>query len=88
MSDLFYTSLHEHVQMTNEEWEYCKTQFHPRRMPKRQFFLQEGEVCRHVAFVERGSLCSYSLDSKGNQHVIRFAFDGCQDCFLSHVNGQ
>ncbi|MEX0856704.1 MAG: Crp/Fnr family transcriptional regulator [Balneolaceae bacterium] len=45
-------------------------------MLKRQFLLQEGDVCRELAFVEKGALYSYSVDSKGNQHVIRFAFDG------------
>ncbi|NIT52843.1 MAG: Crp/Fnr family transcriptional regulator, partial [candidate division Zixibacteria bacterium] len=43
---------------------------------KRQFLLQEGDVCRDLAFVEKGSLYSYKVDSKGNQHVIRFAFEG------------
>nr|WP_249066658.1 Crp/Fnr family transcriptional regulator [Halalkalibaculum roseum] len=45
-------------------------------MLKRQFLLQEGDVCRDLAFVESGALCSYSVDSKGNQHVQRFAFEG------------
>lgn len=76
MSELLYKSLHEHVRFTDEEWRHCKSSFRPKRMLKRQFFLQEGNVCRDVAFVEKGALCSYSLDAKGNQHVIRFAFDG------------
>ncbi len=29
-----------------------------------------------MAFVEKGALYSYTVDSKGNQHVIRFAFEG------------
>jgi CRP-like cAMP-binding protein len=45
-------------------------------MLKRQFLLQEGDVCRELAFVEKGALYSYTVDSKGNQHVIRFAFEG------------
>ncbi|MDR8390044.1 Crp/Fnr family transcriptional regulator [Aliifodinibius sp. S!AR15-10] len=45
-------------------------------MLKRQFLLQEGDVCRDLTFVEKGALYSYTVDSKGNQHVIRFAFEG------------
>ncbi len=45
-------------------------------MLKRQFLLQQGDVCRQLAFVEKGALYSYSVDSKGNQHVLRFAFEG------------
>ncbi len=69
-------SIHEHVELTDEEWEMCKKSFRPKRMLKRQFLLQEGDVCRDLAFVEKGALYSYNVDSKGNQHVIRFAFEG------------
>lgn len=69
-------SIEEHVSLTGEEWELCKNRFRPRRMLKRQFLLQEGDICRELAFVEKGALCSYSVDSKGNQHVLRFAFEG------------
>ncbi|MEX0609648.1 MAG: Crp/Fnr family transcriptional regulator [Balneolaceae bacterium] len=76
MFEQLYKSFHQHVSLTNEEWELCKNNFRPKRMLKRQFLLQEGDVCRELAFVEKGALYSYSVDSKGNQHVIRFAFDG------------
>lgn len=69
-------SLEVHVSLKDEEWELCKNSFRPKRMLKRQFLLQEGDVCRELAFVEKGALYSYSVDSKGNQHVIRFAFEG------------
>ncbi|MAO66416.1 MAG: cyclic nucleotide-binding protein [Balneola sp.] len=69
-------SLEEHVSLTNDEWELCKNSFRPKRMLKRQFLLQEGDICRELAFIEKGALYSYTVDSSGNKHVIRFAFDG------------
>lgn len=69
-------SFQEHVSLSDEEWELCKNNFRPKRMLKRQFLLQEGDVCRELTFVEKGALYSYTVDSKGNQHVIRFAFEG------------
>ncbi|SMO44011.1 Crp/Fnr family transcriptional regulator [Fodinibius sediminis] len=76
MFDQLYKSIHDHVALSDDEWERCKNNFRPKRMLKRQFLLQEGDVCRELAFVEKGALCSYSVDSKGSQHVLRFAFDG------------
>ena len=38
--------------------------------------LQEGDVCNRLAFVEKGALYTYSVDEKGAQHVIQFAFEG------------
>lgn len=76
MYQVLKESFQEHVSLTDEEWEMCKNNFRPKRMLKRQFLLQEGDVCRELAFVEKGALYSYTVDSKGNQHVIRFAFEG------------
>lgn len=76
MYEQLYDSIHEIVSLTDEEWEMCKNNFRPKRMLKRQFLLQEGDVCRELAFVEKGSLYSYTVDSSGNKHVIRFAFAG------------
>ncbi len=71
-----FESIHEIVSLTDDEWELCKNSFRPKRMLKRQFLLQEGDVCRDLAFVETGALYSYTVDSDGNKHVIRFAFEG------------
>lgn len=76
MYEQLFDSIHEIVSLTDEEWEACKNNFRPKRMLKRQFLLQEGDVCRELAFVEKGALYSYTVDSSGNKHVIRFAFDG------------
>ncbi len=69
-------SIEERVSLSDEEWELCKNNFRPKRMLKRQFLLQEGDICRQITFVENGSLCSYSVDSKGDRHVLRFASAG------------
>lgn len=76
MYELLKKSIEEHVSLSNEEWELCKNSFRPKRMLKRQFLLQEGDVCKDLAFVEKGALHSYTVDSSGNKHVIHFAFDG------------
>lgn len=76
MFEQLYESIEEHVSLTDEEWELCKNNFRPKRMLKRQFLLQEGDVCRELAFVEKGALFSFSIDANGDRNVIRFAFDG------------
>ena len=76
MFDQLHKSIQEHVSLSEEEWELCKNNFRPKRMLKRQFLLQEGDVCRELTFVEKGSLYSHSVDSKGDRNVLRFAFDG------------
>lgn len=47
--------------------------FKPRLYRKRQYVLQEGDVCNHFNFVVRGCLRLYKVDDKGNTHIINFA---------------
>jgi CRP-like cAMP-binding protein len=47
-----------------------------KKLRKRQYFLQEGEVCKSVAFVSKGVLRSYFVDEKSNEHIIQFAPEG------------
>ena len=76
MFDQLIKSIQEKVPVTKEELELCKHYFTPKKLRKKQFLLQEGDVCNRMAFVEKGALCSYSTDAKGTQRVIQFAFEG------------
>lgn len=76
MFELLLQKFDEKVQLTPEEKELCKTFFLPKKLRKRQYLLQEGDPCRYIAFVEKGMLRSYSIDEKGLEHIIQFAFEG------------
>lgn len=46
--------------------------FKPRLYRKRQYVLQEGDICVKFNFVVRGCLRMYKIDEKGNTHIIQF----------------
>jgi CRP-like cAMP-binding protein len=46
-----------------------------RKLRKRQFLLQEGDICRHENFVLKGCLRTYETDEKGQEHVILFSVE-------------
>jgi CRP-like cAMP-binding protein len=76
MFELLFQKFDEKVQLTPEEKELCKNFFQPKKLRRRQYLLQEGDPCRYLAFVEKGMLRSYSIDEKGSEHIIQFAFEG------------
>ncbi|HLR90543.1 MAG TPA: Crp/Fnr family transcriptional regulator [Balneolaceae bacterium] len=76
MFEQLYKSIHAHVTLTPEEWEFCKTKFIPKRLRRRQYLLQQGDVCRKLAFIEKGAVVAYTIDDKGTQKVIQFGFEG------------
>jgi len=76
MFELFRKKIDELITITDEEFEYCKTLFLPKKLRKKYFLLQEGEVCRYTAFVEKGILRTYSVDDKGAEHILQFGMEG------------
>ncbi len=42
-------------------------------IPKNNFLLRQGEICKSAFFVEQGLLRQYSIDEKGKEHILQFA---------------
>ncbi|MDB5279034.1 MAG: cyclic nucleotide-binding protein [Ferruginibacter sp.] len=61
------------IPLSKAEKELVHKLFHPRLFRKRQYVLQEGDVCTQFNFVVRGCLRSYKIDEKGNVYVLQFA---------------
>ncbi len=59
--------------LTAEELAQLRSQAVVKKIYKRQFLLQEGEVCRHKIFVVKGLLRAYRLADDGVEHIMRFA---------------
>ncbi len=76
MFEQLFKSIQEKVQLSEEELEVCKTFFIPKKLRKKQFLLQEGNSSIYNAFVEKGLLRSYTIDDKGNEHIVQFAIEG------------
>ena len=76
MYERLSTSIASKVGVSGEELQLCTSYFTPKKFRKRQYLLQEGDVCNRLAFVEQGALHAYSLDAKGATRGIQFAFEG------------
>ena len=72
-----FSLLREHIErrvhLTDEEFNICSGYFIPKKFKKYQFLLNEGDVCRYLGFVNSGCLREYTIDKKGNEHIIQFA---------------
>jgi len=47
--------------------------FKPRKLRKRQYFLQEGDVCKFIAFIVKGSAEIFTIDEKGHENILRLS---------------
>ena len=76
MYELFFKKLREKITLTQEEEELFKTYLTPKKLRRKQYLLQEGDVCKYTAFVEKGILRLYTIGEKGNEQIVQFALEG------------
>src|SRR5436853_1271562 len=70
-----YIKSYSAAQLSDEEIELIKNTFLPKRIRKKQYLLQEGEVCKYAAFIVKGAMRQYSVDEKGAEHIVRLAIE-------------
>jgi CRP-like cAMP-binding protein len=75
MFDLLRAHIVKRIELTENEFECASTFFIPKKLRRNQFLLQQGEVCKALAFVEKGCLRCYSIDDNGEEHIVQFAIE-------------
>ena len=63
------------IQLTEEEFELVLTHYWREYIPRKVFYLKPGDVCKQVAYINKGSARVYTVDSKGGEHILHFAFE-------------
>lgn len=76
MYEVYFESFKNRISLTDEEEAIIKNHLSVKKIRKRQYLLQEEDPCRHIAFVEKGMLRSYTVDKNGTEHILQFAPEG------------
>lgn len=76
MHDLLLKSITEKIRITSTEETRLKEFFIPKKVRKKQYILNAGDICQYITFIEKGMLRSFTVDNEGNEHVVQFAIEG------------
>ncbi|NCT95048.1 MAG: Crp/Fnr family transcriptional regulator [Chitinophagaceae bacterium] len=76
MYEVFLNAFHEKVPLTDAERAFVQSFLMPKKLRRKQYLLQEGDVCKAIAFVEKGALRSYCVDDNSTEHIVQFALEG------------
>lgn len=76
MYNVYFQNFNKRIQLSESEQALISGHLTFRKLRKKHFLLLEGEVCRTIAFVEKGALRSYTVNDKGVEHVTQFAMEG------------
>jgi CRP-like cAMP-binding protein len=75
MYDLILKNVSRFITLTPEEEQYFTSILKVKKLKKKQYLLQEGEITHHEYFVNKGCLRTYSIDERGLEHIIQFAVE-------------
>lgn len=73
MWPLLNIQIRKHVTVPDKDLEQVSSFFVFRKYRKKQFILQEGDICRYETFILKGCCRTYELDEKGQEHILQFA---------------
>ena len=70
-----YIEQYSALQLTNQEKALIAATFRPKKLRKKQYFLQEGDVCKYAGFIVKGAMRQYSVDEKGAEHIVQLLIE-------------
>ena len=72
---LQYITDHSQTPLTEAEIVIIKKIVVAKKLRKGQYFLQEGEICKYLGFIVKGSMKQYTVDEKGLEHIVRLTIE-------------
>ena len=81
-TDLILANVEKHIHLSKKETEYFLSLLEPGFIKKKDFLLEEGEVCKHSSFVVIGCLKAFSVDKEGIEHILNFA---CREWWIADM---
>jgi len=63
------------IPLIEREMELIKNAFVLKKIRKRQYLLQEGEICKYLAFIIKGAMRQYRVDDKGSEHIMGLSIE-------------
>ena len=73
MFEIFETYITANGDFTPEDLMLMRSLAIVKKVRRKEFLLQEGEVCKYKVFIAKGLLKSYYLKDDGTEHIMRFS---------------
>lgn len=62
-----------YVPLEEDEKQALTSRLTERRIKRKQYLLQEGDICKHFTYVEEGCFKMYGIDKSGTEYNLLFA---------------
>ncbi|GAA4319921.1 Crp/Fnr family transcriptional regulator [Mucilaginibacter gynuensis] len=75
-TSLILQSISKYIHLTPEEGAYFITLLQTKQLKRKEFLLEDGEICKYSAFITSGCMKGFTVDHNGFEHVMNFAPPG------------
>lgn len=75
MYELLIKNFCRYITLTDEEKNRLPEFFRHKKIARKRYLLEEGEICKADYFVIKGSLRQYEVDNEGRENVVQFALE-------------
>lgn len=75
MYELILKNISRFIELTEDEKKFFTAMLKEKKLRKKQFVLQEGDIARYQYFINKGCLRIYTINEKGQEHIIQFAIE-------------
>lgn len=74
-TDLILQHVAKHIQLEQAEIDFFISLLQHRTLQRKDFLLQQGEVCKNEHFIIKGCLRTYTIDDNGTEHILMFGVE-------------
>jgi len=67
-----FANFDDYIPLDEEERKDLSKKVIERKIKRRQFILQEEDICKHYTFVAEGCFKKFQMDQKGTEHNLQF----------------
>jgi len=75
MQELLRKNISRHISLSDRDYATVESLFTFKKFRKKQFILQEGNICRHETFLLKGCTRTYETGEGGQEHILQFAIE-------------
>ena len=66
-------SISKHITLTEDEKSYFLSLLKEKIFKNKQYIAREGDVCKHITFINKGCCRTFNIDKNGFEHILHFA---------------
>ncbi len=72
----FKEHLQRHYGLTEREWDTLRDHFESKQLPKGEYFVREGKICRKLGFIAYGVMRYTRFEESGEETTCYFMSEG------------